>query len=400
MSQATQLRDDRVLILTNEGKHRKQMSAGLKAEGLTVRFVDSTQEVTPCLAEWLPRLFVHDWSCTDPTQCRQLQLSLARLEEFANLIRVGIVEHIDETSTAQANDYGVQSLILRSSGERQFLSRVKRALFAAKNASPATTALAEIRQAMRKNYSQDEIDQQIQRAVSRFPHHAGVQIEFGHLCVRQERFIQAHSIANELLRSDPNNVRAMNLRSRAFLKEGDYERAEETLMGADRLSPDHPDRLVLLGEAFFGKDDLEMARKFFNKAATVDPGHPEAIKGESKVALSEGDFDAARELLYEALSEDEAASFFNNCAISVAKKGQYEVAVDLYLSALTSLQTPRLKHLILYNAAVALFHLNRIEQVISILTEVKRLNPHYEKATRFLDALTANSRYSNFPPAH
>lgn len=380
------LNDKRALILIGEGKIRKEIRDAFK-ETFECTFVDSAVQVLPEISENLHKIFIQDWQFLDSTQSRQLHSSLARLEELRGLMRVLIVDNITAEISATASDLQIDKVLIRGSSVLQWPSLLKSALLNKKYTAPAVEAPTEIRKKLRSNYTQGEVDNLIRETYRRFLHHTDVRLEYGHLCVREAKLSQAQAIAQEILDKSPENVRAVNLKSRVLLKQHKYDRALKALSEADRLSPENPQRLVLLGEAFFGKRDLPNARSSYLRAFTLDPSNKDAARGIGTVSVAQGDYEAARSLLADALSEDEAASFFNSSAISCAKDGRYSDAIDLYLSALNALRTPDLKHFILYNAAISFCHLKKRDQAVSVLQEAQRLCPKYEKAARFLSLL-------------
>ena len=233
-----------------------------------------------------------------------------------------------------------------------------------------------------KDYSQEEIDDLVEDAYRQFSHDPVVKLEFANLQFRQEDFEKSKSMAEEILRKDPHNVRCMNLISRVLMKQGDLNGAIEYLENANGLSPKNTERLSLLGKAFFTKGDLPKAERYFEEVLELEPDSDSAAKSLGEVKLSQGDINGAFDIVKNSLSEEEAASFFNNTGVIAVKNGKFDEAVSLYESALDALSSDKYRPPILFNLALAYRKKNNLTKALKCLNRALKFDTSYLKAVK------------------
>ena len=211
----------------------------------------------------------------------------------------------------------------------------------------------------------------------------------GNLKLRKELAGEAKELAATVLEEEPTNLRAVNLLSRVSMKEGKFDEAFALLEKANSISPANADRLILLGDACYGKGDLDQAVDFYKEAAGANPDKAEQAESNiGKIKIAKGDLEGALSLLQRSASEEEAAGYFNNAAVVAVKAGKFKEAIKLYETALKSLKTDKLKHIIYYNLGLSHRRDGNIPEATKMMKRAIKYKPDYEKAKKQLEQLS------------
>ncbi len=368
-------------------QNRELVRKTLAMANYKVSFISSLSEVTSAVAEFKPSVLVHDWAAVDETQTRKFHLNFARTSTATELIRVLIVPDVTPNLLAFANDaliervYSYGSASLNLGAELDMVTSVQ-------DKSEIATLIRESRSEGFK-YDQKKLDQKVEELYQKYPHDNKVKLEFGNLNFRQNKYAEALVLATDLVAREPQNLRAMNLMARAMMKQGQFDKALETLEQAQILSPSNPERLIMIGDACYGKGDLNKALQCYEEAADLDPDMiPAAHRQMGQIKLEMGQVEEALDLFKNSVSEDESAGFFNNAAVAAVRDGKPEQALKLYETAMRALKTTRLKPLIHFNIALSHRRLGDNESAIKHLKKALQIDPNYEKAKVQLDQLT------------
>ncbi len=368
-------------------QNRELVRKTLAMANYKVSFISSLSEVTSAVAEFKPSVLVHDWAAVDETQTRKFHLNFARTSTATELIRVLIVPDVTPNLLAFANDaliervYSYGSASLNLGAELDMVTSVQ-------DKSEIANLVRESRSEGFK-YDQKKLDQKVEELYQKYPHDNKVKLEFGNLNFRQNKYAEALVLATDLVAREPQNLRAMNLMARAMMKQGQFDKALETLEQAQILSPSNPERLIMIGDACYGKGDLNKALQCYEEAADLDPDMiPAAHRQMGQIKLEMGQVEEALDLFKNSVSEDESAGFFNNAAVAAVRDGKPEQALKLYETAMRALKTTRLKPLIHFNIALSHRRLGDNESAIKHLKKALQIDPNYEKAKVQLDQLT------------
>jgi len=212
--------------------------------------------------------------------------------------------------------------------------------------------------------------------------------ELTDLYIALGRWRDALAVADRVPADEPS-PRQIFLRARCLLKMGDLRRASYDLESANGANPLEPDRWSELGYCFLKMDRVARSRAAFERAVALDPMHPLASRGLQVVRWASGDTDDALQLLKDARDPVETGALLNLCAISNARSGRLQKAVELYTLALTHLETrPDLQARLFFNIALA--HQRNADTSLAAknLTEAVRLDPDYERALGMLKKVT------------
>jgi tetratricopeptide (TPR) repeat protein len=367
-------------------QNRELVRKALAMANYKVSFISSLSEVTSAIAEFKPSVLVHDWAAVDETQTRKFHLNFSRTSTATELVRVLIVPDVTPNLLAFANDaliervYSYGSASLNLGAELDMVTSVQ-------DKSEIAQLVRETRSEGFK-YDQKKLDEKVEELYQKFPHDNKVKLEFGNLNFRQNKYAEALVLASDLVAREPQNLRAMNLMARAMMKQGQWDKALETLEQAQILSPSNPERLVMIGDACYGKGDLNKALQCYEEAADLDPDMiPAAHRQMGQIKLEMGQVEEALDLFKNSVSEDESAGFFNNAAVAAVRDGKPEQALKLYETAMRALKTNRLKPLIHFNIALSHRRLGDNDAAIKHLKKALQIDPNYEKAKVQLDQL-------------
>lgn len=368
-------------------QNRELVRKTLAMANYKVSFISSLSEVTSAIAEFKPSVLVHDWAAVDETQTRKFHLNFSRTSTATELVRVLIVPDITPNLLAFANDaliervYSYGSASLNLGAELDMVTSVQ-------DKSEIAQLVRESRSEGFK-YDQKKLDEKVEELYQKYPHDHKVKLEFGNLSFRQSKYAEALVLASDLVAREPQNLRAMNLMARAMMKQGQWDKALETLEQAQILSPSNPERLVMIGDACYGKGDLNKALQCYEEAADLDPDMiPAAHRQMGQIKLEMGQVEEALNLFKNSVSEDESAGFFNNAAVAAVREGKPEQALKLYETAMRALKTNRLKPLIHFNIALSHRRLGDNESAVKHLKKALQIDPNYEKARVQLDQIT------------
>lgn len=100
-------------------------------------------------------------------------------------------------------------------------------------------------------------------------------------------------VYEQILRAEPQNVRAMNGRATALGWDGQYDKAVYAYQQALLIEPANLESLIGLGYARAWAGEYAGALQAFRRALTVQPDYADARKGEAYVYLWSGELDRA-----------------------------------------------------------------------------------------------------------
>ena len=162
-----------------------------------------------------------------------------------------------------------------------------------------------------------------------------------------------------------------------------WKQATSVLGKADKLSPNNPERLILLGDAYYGKGDIDKSFEYYDSAVKENSSLSRDVMGvKSAILVGQGDIEGALQIIQGGASEEEVASLFNNAAITAVKKSQFEDAIKLYDLALKSLKSDSLKHAIYFNLGLCYIKENKRFDALESVTKALSLKPDFAKAQR------------------
>lgn len=112
----------------------------------------------------------------------------------------------------------------------------------------------------------------------------------------QNKLTQATAKNEEILRIDPKNPDARQLKATALLDRGQVNQAMTELQSVVTAKPDNFVARFNLGRAHFARKEYDQARQEFDKAVELQPGYMPARYAQAQVAFLRGDNESALRL--------------------------------------------------------------------------------------------------------
>jgi Tfp pilus assembly protein PilF/DNA-binding NarL/FixJ family response regulator len=374
-----------VICLMKAGPTLQEVVIRLKSFGYGVFVAQSYPEAVELLVKHKADVFLHDWQYASEQDALHLHLKIVRNSSFNRMARLVLVPEVNSHMIAIGFDYAIDKFVpLEFSGD-EIVDLVAEALSGRRESAEFDELIGE--SLSQEDYDQGTIDERILEVYQKGPSNRRLRMEYSAVLIRKGELDEAERLASALIRENPQDVRAMNLLSRVYLKQKRFDRATQILSQADFLSPQNPERLVMIGDLFYEKGEVDLAETKYEDALDIDPDSKAAHNGLGMVHFSRGDAEKALECFRRCLSEDETASFFNNAAVLAIKSKKTLEALKLYETALRSLQTGKLAHLIFFNIALAFLRIDEKQQAIKSLETALQYDPQYQKARALRDRL-------------
>lgn len=371
-------RSREVLAICTENQHKNFIRKALAAANYKVSFISSMMEATEAIVKLNPCALVQDWGTVDQGQARHFHLKFAKKEAGRGVIRIILVPELTPDIQIFTYDALIEKAMSYSNASVNLGQELAQIIYK-QDSSEVTDVLRKIK-SHQQTYSQNDIDNEISEAYKSFPHDTQIQLEYGALCLRSEDYELSAKTSKEVLHKEPQNVRAMNLLSRSLMKQGNFLHATQILEQANILSPKNPERLMLLGDAFYGKGDTAAALNCYQEAKEADSDMTlDVDRKAGQIYLEQGEVDSALQLFKESLSEDEAASIFNNVAVARVQENDMESALKLYETALKSLRTDKYRSQVYFNTALCYFRMGDMKAAERHVRRCLRADPEFSK---------------------
>ena len=125
----------------------------------------------------------------------------------------------------------------------------------------------------------DDAKKQLDRALELNPQHTGALILYGDLMMEEKKHdeaIQRYEEALALIENDPNLTRSVQTKlGQAYLKQENYDKAEELFAKVLEADPENQQVLALMGDVLFAKGEYAKAVEHYDKALKVGGRKPE-----------------------------------------------------------------------------------------------------------------------------
>ncbi|SMF65220.1 tetratricopeptide repeat protein [Pseudobacteriovorax antillogorgiicola] len=372
--------DNQILFLSKNGPHRNQLRKSLAMMHYKVDFVSTLMDVLPAIGSFKSSVFIHDWSASDPSQARKFHQSWPK--GMIHILRITIHPELKPSVLAFANDVGIDKVVSSSEASLALATTIE--MLRSKQGSEELNLMLKRLSAGDDNYVQADLDENVEEAYKQYQHNPKVKLEYGNLAFRKDELQTAENIALELTTKEPTNLRANNLLAKVLMKTSRWSQATSLLEAANQLSPQNPERLVMLGDAFYGSGDLDKAMGYYHEALDLQEDLQldtnDTVEKVAQVKIDLGEMEEAFELLHKSASEEEAAGYFNNAAVLASKKQNYENALKLYKTALKALKTDKLKPIIYTNMSISQRKLGQIADAQKSIQRALKYDPKYKKA--------------------
>ena len=197
----------------------------------------------------------------------------------------------------------------------------------------------------------------------------------------QERYSDAVTAYDKILKLAPDHAEAYNNRGVAKYNEGKYDRAIQDLDKAIAINPNLAEAYLSRGIVYYKKRKYNRAIQDFDKAIAINPNLAEACYQRGIAYGLKGEYDRAIQDFDKAISiNPEYGEAYYSRGVVYGKKGQYDRAIQDYDKAIAI--NPNLAEAYL-NKAVACEGANRYKEAIEAYRKfIQVAPPQYESYVR------------------
>jgi len=154
--------------------------------------------------------------------------------------------------------------------------------------------LANLATALRMTNNYDEAETLLQRAISQSPDLITPRVRLAELYLTQRKAEQALDVANAVLKRDPVEAAAHNVRGRSLFLLERYEEAVKAMKVTVSLSPDSVEDTFFLAEVMRVMGRRNEAIRYFKRVLALYPAHAEARQRLDTLAAESAQADAGR----------------------------------------------------------------------------------------------------------
>jgi tetratricopeptide (TPR) repeat protein len=218
------------------------------------------------------------------------------------------------------------------------------------------------------------------RLTGKGPHFNRVHVALGQIWLMVSQLPKAEECLLKVLAEDPKSFEAQNLLAQVYSKQGKHDDAIKMLTAMSESSPKNLTTLLSLGSTYVEADRPAEAQAVFDKVGTLDPDSSELKDERGKLAFKEGNLPLAAQLLAQTQNGDSIARHFNNLAIALTHKQQFDKAIETYENAIKLLGSRAKLSALRYNLGLALAKKGALERSFLELVASYKGDPTFEKA--------------------
>ncbi len=199
------------------------------------------------------------------------------------------------------------------------------------------------------------------------------------------RLADADRLYRALLKDDPKNVDALNLRGVLALQKGDANQAVDLIGAAISLRDDVADFHNNIGEAYRARGDVDAAIEHYQRAVNLDPRSADAHNNLGVALKATGSMEAAEAHFQRAIEANPNHSrAHNNLGTAMRSGGRAEAAVQHLVRAIELDPNYADAH---SNLGNVLADLDRAAQARTLYERALELNPDHGEALMNLGTL-------------
>jgi tetratricopeptide (TPR) repeat protein len=206
------------------------------------------------------------------------------------------------------------------------------------------------------------------------------QVLLGRIWISSAQWKKAEEALTLALAEDKDHFESRSLMANVLSGMGRSEEALAMLRDMSNSSPKNIQALLNLGNAYVEAEQHDKAKETFGKIDLLDPDNKAVRDEKAKLAFKEGDMSLAARLIAETQNGDMLARHFNNVAIGMVHKQQYDQALEVYRNAISILSDKARLHALYYNLGLALTKKGDHAQAMTAYLESYRSYPAFEKS--------------------
>ena len=202
---------------------------------------------------------------------------------------------------------------------------------------------------------------------------------------------EAFQLLDELHNQEPNNMKYLNDMARLSVRAGDLTKAKLLYEKADAVAPSNLQRITEMAGLYLAMKEPIRSVEKYSELIAFSPENKD-LKFEVYQKLFEGGFEEhARDFSKQTSTPAELIRHFNNKGVMLSKSLDFDAAISEYSRARALIPGDKELYRILYNMAIA--HINKktradIQKAHTLLLEVKKMKPSFEKASEKLELTT------------
>jgi tetratricopeptide (TPR) repeat protein len=145
---------------------------------------------------------------------------------------------------------------------------------------------------------------EIQKSIEAEPERRDLQLAYGDLLLRSEKYDESIKVYQQLVDKDPKSVTLVYRLGEAYRRKGDLNSAIDAFRKASQASPNNPDSLLQLGLLMEGTGKRDQAKPIYEQILKIVPDNPIALNNLAYIKAEEGnDLDQALTMAQQALKK-------------------------------------------------------------------------------------------------
>jgi tetratricopeptide (TPR) repeat protein len=261
-------------------------------------------------------------------------------------------------------------------------------LLAACNTADQANLQQTARDAMQKRQF-DIAAQQFQSALSACPSDQTLQLELGNAYFMGQHFQKAKDLALQVLRADPGNATALEIKANSDYLLGDSRAAINTFVDLLDRHPDNEPAAYMLGRIYYQEDNVDQAIGQFERVLRLDKYSYKAYDNLGLCYEAKGDDDKATRYFLTAIKlvekdHPEYDTAYADLAELLLKTGNLQKAFDA--ASIAADRNPRSARNF-YLGGKALEQLGKTELALNWLERSAALDPNYPQPLYLLSRI-------------
>jgi two-component system chemotaxis response regulator CheY len=320
-----------------------------------------------------PDLIVCDWRQRGLSGVSFLEKAMARLGKYVPVVLYS--GQVKESDTLTLQDLNVAGVIEKPGGHKTVVAELLNFMVIESDAANQNVHRRRFYQAIKTGNRKGarEIRQELDSQVpGQEQYICQLEAELDYL---SGDFEGAKEKAVQALIRGTYNLEMVHLFGKIYLQLGEMESAAMFFERANQFSAANIERLCMLSQARAELEDEEGAQELIDEARKIDSDNEMVAEAQLNLHLKQSKFKEAGEVMFQLGSLDRVISSMNNKAVVLARKGNFNNAMQIYDNALTSLpeSMKREKAILLFNKSLALLRVGKMREAYGTLNQVSTL---------------------------
>ena len=255
-----------------------------------------------------------------------------------------------------------------------------------------TASQANLEQSARDAMQKRQFDiaaQRFQTAIAGCPSRSGLQLELGNAYFMGQHFREAKDVAMQVLRAEPGNAAALEIKANSEYLLGDSSAAIDTFIDLLDRHPENEQAAYMLGRIYYQEDNVDQAIGQFERVLRLNAASYKAYDNLGLCYEAKGDNDKATRYFLTAIklvekNHPEYDTAYADLAELLLKTGNVQKAFDAAAIAANRNSTSARNF---YLGGKALDQLGKTELALNWLQRSAALDPNYSQPLYLLARL-------------